>query len=328
MSWIIASCSARTARAARQRRLNVFVLCGLLVLAASSALHASVNRPVFQGAAAPRSGGGSGGGFPHPNLGTPGFNIVLSFSGTPTPGELAAFQNAEATWESIITGYQITDIAHTDVLINAILGPMDGLGGVLGSAGPTFAKLNAAQNAVTSTFVYADEGDMQFDSADTVGLIGAGLFDEVILHEMGHVLGIGTIWSSSDVGFPGRQETYVFNSGKYTGAAGLAAYNDEFGLAATFVPVELGGGGGTANGHWNEVNGGAGLTGVVSNVQPPPFNDMAYELMTGWLNAPLFISNLTKQSMIDLGYTVVPEPSTLVLTVSVMLLAARGRRRA
>jgi hypothetical protein len=262
-------------------------------------------RPAFVGAAAPRHGGG---GF------TAGFDINLVYHNVPTAGELAAFSSAEATWESIITGYQIDDIFSTTVTINVFLNPIDGPGGILGSAGPTHAKLNAAQNAVTSIFLYTERGNMQFDTADTVGLIGAGLFDEVILHEMGHVLGIGILWSSGNVGFPGRQEHYVFGSGKYTGPAGLAAYNAEFGQAGAFVPVELGGGSGTANAHWNEVNGGAGLTGIVSNIEPGPFDDMTYEIMTGWLNGPqAFLSSLTSQSMIDLGYTVVPEPSTLLL---------------
>jgi hypothetical protein len=266
---------------------------------------ASVGRPAFQGSAAPQLGGGGS---------TAGFDIVLNFNDPPTAGELAAFLAAEATWESIITGYQIDDIFSTSVLINVDLDPIDGPSGILGSAGPTFAKLNAAQNAVTSTFLYADEGDMQFDNADTAALVGLGLFDEVILHEMGHVLGIGILWSSADVGFAGRQEHYVFNSGQYTGAAGLAAYNAEFNQAGAFVPVELGGGPGTANGHWNEANGGGSNTGIASNIEPGPFNDMRYELMTGWLNtANVYISSLTVQSLVDLGYTVVPEPTTLLM---------------
>jgi hypothetical protein len=114
----------------------------------------------------------------------------------------------------------------------------------------------------------------------------------------------------------------------YTGPAGLAAYNDEFNQSGTFVPVELGGGGGTANAHWDEVNGGSGNTGRASDLVPPPFNDMRYELMTGWLNPPaLFMSSLTVRSMIDLGYVVIPEPSSLLLGgFAVVLLGYRRHR--
>jgi hypothetical protein len=320
MKWNSSRCIINTASAAFKFRVGPTILSGLLLLTFCGQLSASIGRPAFQGAAAPRMGGGGSS--------TLGFDIALNFNDVPTAGELAAFQAAEATWESIIKGYRIDDIFSTTVIINVDLNPIDGPSGILGGAGPTFAKINAAQNAVTSTFLYTDEGDMEFDTADTPGLITLGLFDEVILHEMGHVLGIGTLWSSSAVGFPGRQELYL-TSGRYTGAAGLAAYNAEFNPTALWVPVELGGGGGTAHSHWDEVNNGAGFTGIVSNIEPGPFNDMRYEIMTGWLNSPqAFLSSLTSQSMIDLGYVVVPEPTSLGLgSIGLICLARRRRQR-
>jgi hypothetical protein len=245
------------------------------------------------------------------NGATLGFDIILNYINPATPTQQAAFASAEATWESMITGYQIDDIDNTSVTININLSDIDGAGGILGSAGPTFAKLNFAQTAVTTTFLYTSEGDMTFDTSDTAGLETFGLFDEVILHEMGHVLGIGTLWSSSAVGLAGRQELYVDGSGQYTGAFGVAAYNTEFSQVGAFVPVELGGGAGTANGHWNEVDDGAGPTGIVSNITGQDFRD---ELMTGWLNPNPFISNLTKEGMRDLGFTVIPEPSAILLS--------------
>jgi hypothetical protein len=167
---------------------------------------------------------------------------------------------------------------------------------------------------------------MTFDTSDTGALEANGSFGGVILHEMGHVLGIGTLWSSSAVGFAGRQELYVAGSGQYTGQFGLSAYNDEFGQVGAFVPVELGGGSGTADVHWNEVDGGAGATGIVSKYNGNDFRD---ELMTGWLNSPLFISNLTIEGMRDLGYTVIPEPATgMLLTLAFSPLLFRKRRKA
>ncbi|MFT5905075.1 MAG: hypothetical protein ACI9E1_000665 [Cryomorphaceae bacterium] len=238
------------------------------------------------------------------------FDITLNFINAPSASEAAAFAAAEAAWESVITGYQIDDIFSTTVTINVNLEPIDGVGGTLGSAGPNTAKLNAAQSAITSTFLYADTGTMTFDTADLPGL-GSTLGD-VILHEMGHVLGIGTLWSSSGAGIGGRQELYATGSGMYTGEFGLAAYNAEFDQVGAFVPIELGGGAGTANGHWNENDGGGGTTGIVSNITGEDFSN---ELMTGWLGGDTFMSTLTIQSMRDLGYTValVPEPSTTAL---------------
>lgn len=256
---------------------------------------------------------------------TVGFDIVLNYTNAPTPSQAAAFASAEATWEGIISGYQIDDIDNTSVTITVNLGNIDGTGGILGSAGPETAKLNAAETAVTSNFLYTSSGSMTFDTSDTANLELNGSFGGVILHEMGHVLGIGTLWSSSNVGFPGRQELYVVGSGQYTGQFGLSAYNNEFGQAGAFVPVELGGGGGTANGHWNEVDGGAGNTGIVSQYTG---QDFKYELMTGWLNAPLFISSLTVEGMRDLGYTLVPEPTLgFLLALGCIPLFYRKRRK-
>ena len=139
---------------------------------------------------------------------------------------------------------------------------------------------------------------------------------------MAHVIGFGTLWTFNGL--------YVDNSGKYTGAHGLASYKTEFGNAlATFVPVELGGGGGTANGHWNEVNNGAGLTGIVDGQG----RDMQRELMTGWLNSATFVSQTTAAQFRDLGYNVnllaVPEPGSWALLLVGMPLAgiAAWRRR-
>jgi hypothetical protein len=109
-----------------------------------------------------------------------------------------------------------------------------------------------------------------------------GTLNDVITHEMGHVLGVGTIWklktlllgeNTSNPTFSGRGafEEYVRLGG--TEAAGQ-------------VPVENTGGPGTAGGHWRES--------VFRN-----------ELMSGFIagqNNPL--SRLTVASLADLGYQV------------------------
>lgn len=249
---------------------------------------------------------------------TLGFDISLNFINPPSSSEAAAFAAAEATWESLILGYQDT-VGFGSVTIDVNLGNIDGVGGTLGSAGPT-------SGVVTSNFLYATVGSMNFDTSDIPGLGSA--FEDVVLHEMGHVLGIGTLWSASAAtggSVTGRQELYTVGSGQYTGLSGLAAYNAEFGQSGSFIPVELGGGPGTANGHWNEVDGGAGLTGITE--VDAPNRDFRNELMTGWLNDPVFISDTTVRSMEDLGYIVVPEAGTSVLFLFGGLALAVRRRR-
>jgi len=238
------------------------------------------------------------------SAGVIGFDIQLSYSGF-TASQQAIFEAAAQTWESHIIGYEDT-VSSTVVSITAQAAAIDGVGGVLGSAGPQTAKLGTELN-----YLYTETGAMQFDSADIASLETAGTLSDVILHEMGHVLGIGSLWSSSAVGFAGFQELYVAGSGEYTGANALAAWQSEFNQpTATFVPVELGGGAGTADGHWNEVDGGGSATGFVSNITGQDFQN---ELMTGWLGGSTFISTVTLGGFADLGYTMVPEPGQLVL---------------
>jgi hypothetical protein len=241
------------------------------------------------------------------------FVINLNFSGSTTPQQQAIFNDAKSTWESVISGYKPL-VSLSGLTITASVEPIDNLGGTLGSAGPTFGASHAGS-------FYATAGVMTFDSADVSDLIATSRFDDVILHEMGHVLGIGTLWTYNNL--------YVNGSGQYTGVNGLAAYRSEFNQPdATYVPVELGGGSGTMNAHWNEIDGGGGTTGFASNITGLDLRD---ELMTGWIGGETFMSNLTRASMIDLGYAVnpmpVPEPaSALLAAFSVTTLALRRRR--
>ena len=117
----------------------------------------------------------------------------------------------------------------------------------------------------------------------------------------------------------------------------MAQWQTEFNLpSATFVPVELGGGSGTANGHWNENDGGGGLTGIVSVNNGM---DFANELMTGWASSSFFVSNTTLGGLDDLGYIMdytkagvvnhvvsVPEWSSLGLCLAGAVILARRRR--
>lgn len=247
------------------------------------------------------------------------FQINLNYvAGAPGGATQAAFESAKATWESRIIGWQ-EDAGLTGVSIDVTLAPNDGVGGILGSAGPSTAS-------ITTNYAYAASGQMTFDTADIPGLGSA--FEDVVLHEMAHVLGIGTLWNTASFGgvFAGTQSLYTDGTGQYTGANGLAAWQSEFAGqgSATFVPVELGGGAGTADGHWNEGDGG-GATGILE--VDAPNRDSRLMLMTGWLNNGSFISDTTMGSFEDLGYTIVPEPGSVALLVGGLILFGIRRRR-
>ncbi|MEK0431354.1 MAG: hypothetical protein RL139_1158 [Gemmatimonadota bacterium] len=241
------------------------------------------------------------------------FDISLRFVNMPTANQLATFGQAAARWESIITGdlpggpinvaagscNSPVAINETldDVIIVVRLENIDGVGQVLGSAGPCFVR-SAAAGGLTSM------GSMRFDTSDLPTLETAGTFNAVILHEMGHVLGIGTLWGSK--GFlqlpsttSAKQDTHFNGPEAITGfnAIGGSSYT---GASQTVVPggakvpvencaqgVPSSCGSGTINSHWRE-------------------NVLQTELMTGYLNGagsnPL--SALTIGSLKDLGYVV------------------------
>lgn len=242
------------------------------------------------------------------------FDIEVRFVTTPTPTQQAAFTNAAARWEQIILGdlenAQATfpaggclpvdiDEEIDDVIIFAELVAIDGPGGVLGSAGPCLIRDVGLLTGV---------GVMRFDLADLTNLETAGLLQTVIVHEMAHVLGFGTLWSDLDL-IVGEGGTDPF----FIGAGALAAF-----AAATApqtfpgnaVPVEgLPAGPGTADGHWREANFDA-------------------ELMTGFVDQgsnPL--SAVTSTSFRDMGYVVddaLSDPYTLAAFLRALGPAGRS----
>lgn len=263
--------------------------------------------------------------FPSRNL--VGFTINVNFQGVaPSASQQAAFTNAAAAWMGRISGYRGA-MSVPSITINATVEPDDGVGGTLGSAGPNLVSIQDEDGvAGGARFALVTEGSMNFDSADIDNLEAGGSLGIVIEHEMGHVLGIGTLWNTDSIGgvYAGTQSLYVENSGQFTGAGAVNQWQTEFGQADAFVPVELSGGPGTANGHWNEVDNGAGLTGIAQ--VGAPANDMRNELMTGWLNSPAFVSQMTLESLGDIGYTVIPEPSSALLVILGLALGVRRRR--
>ncbi|RMG42074.1 MAG: hypothetical protein D6725_00270 [Planctomycetota bacterium] len=208
------------------------------------------------------------------------FDIVINLTGSLTAGQMLAFQEAESRWEQIIIGdvpdvmlptYGLVD----DIVIDASVVPIDGPGGILGQAGPVDLRMGSSLPA---------SGVMQFDSADLASLEASGQLRDTILHEMGHVLGFGTIWEQLNlITNPSLQGG---TDPRFTGSAATAEYNARFGVNESGVPLETMGGPGTADSHWRES--------VFTN-----------ELMTGFLDPgtnPL--SRITIASMQDLGYQV------------------------
>eukprot|EP00924_Labyrinthula_sp_SR-Ha-C_P016465 maker-scaffold_6-snap-gene-4.16-mRNA-1 protein AED:0.14 eAED:0.14 QI:114/1/1/1/0.5/0.33/3/281/400 len=136
-----------------------------------------------------------------------------------------------------------------DLAIVAVLNSIDGEGGTLAAAGPCAYNV-AAQLPIA--------GVMIFDTDDTAVLDEFGKLEDVVLHEMMHVLGFGTAWDPiplADGGFATtfdvlEDEVFTFNDQgvltatnpnndpKYTGAAGIAEFEILTGETETFVPIQ------------------------------------------------------------------------------------------
>ena len=115
-----------------------------------------------------------------------------------------------------------------------------------------------------------------------------------LLHELFHVLGIGTMWSG-----------FISNN-SYFGENALREYRNAIdNQSVTFVPIEDDGGAGTAGGHLEEGNGTANGTRLHNGVKYPGLDR---ELMTGYSETiddePIILSKITIGFLDDLGYTV------------------------
>jgi hypothetical protein len=247
------------------------------------------------------------------------FNVDVRFFGpTPSPEAAGAFTAAAARVRAMIVG-DLPDIDFStvnggagqdlsgcgingiilrqpvdDIIIYATVTPIDGAGKILASAGLCLRRTRNFQPVV---------GVMRFDADDIAGLVSTGRLNDVVLHEMMHTLGFGTIWSLSsrpggllltgagttDPRFIGPLATAA------CAAAGGSARACSGGVAVEGAPL----GAGTADSHWREQS-------DISNgiAQGATFDA---ELMTGFVEGvgiPTPLSAMTIQSLADLGYTV------------------------
>ena len=241
---------------------------------------------------------------PDPNA----FNIEVIWVGSePSAAHQAAFNAAVTRWESIITS-DIPDVFVSadeggtidgvkvfglvdDLRIYARLANIDGPGETLGSAGPREMREHTELPIVARmTFDTSDLGDFTLEA-----------LQDLYLHEMGHCLGIGTVWKRLGL-LKNPSIKYQFfiipievdgADTHFAGASATEAFNDAGGTnyADGKVPVENEKGGpGTRDGHWRQ------------SVFGP------HELMEGFASPGAAtrqpLSAITIQSLSDLGYIV------------------------
>jgi len=209
------------------------------------------------------------------------FNIEIAFNGSWTDALKEDFISAADMLSTIITD-DIPDIANffgetvDDIVIEASLENMDGPGGVLGQAGPTYIRSDSYLPVAAQ---------MQFDLADAANFDAIGLWDDIVQHEMIHSLGFGTLWEMM-----GLVDTYQNADGsndyRFNGESAnqaLATLYPEL-VDGLGVIIESDGGAGTAGGHWDE-------------------ETFGNELMTGYINDGVnVLSDITIASLEDMGY--------------------------
>jgi Leishmanolysin len=205
------------------------------------------------------------------------YNIEVRFLGGLTTAQKEAFTSAAERWGQIISAdvpsVTLAGEEIDDVLIFARGSAIDGPSGILGQAGPRQVRPDSFLPAV---------GMMEFDTADLARMELDGSLENVIFHEMGHVVGLGTIWELKGLLSGAGTINPVF-----TGESAMREFATLIGAdEPTPVPVANTGGPGTRDSHWRET--------IFAN-----------ELMTGILNpGPNPVSRITVAAMEDLGYSV------------------------
>ena len=222
------------------------------------------------------------------------FDIDVRFIGTGGTAQIRqAFLDAAAKWRRMIVGnLRYLNVVRpagdclsfvpavneriNDIVIFARIGPIDGVNNILAQAGP----------CLYSTVDYLPiTGVMEFDEADITNMLNNGTFNDVVLHEMGHVLGIGTMWNEGRTLLSNEGGVAPFFTGTAARAAFAAINTVTFG--GNPVPVEGNAAPvGTRDGHWRE-------------------SVFGRELMQGYAKiGGMPLSRVTVASLQDLGYVV------------------------
>ena len=191
-------------------------------------------------------------------------------------GDLGGLQIPRSFFSSTFCGgfgELVNGTSVDDILVMIDISPIDGPGKILGQAAPC-----GLRNTSRLPFV----GILTLDTDDLTPLVGTQNLTDIIFHEIGHILGFGTLWG-------GARQLIVeggTSNPRFTGIEAMAEYGSLGGSGQ--VPVEGSGGVGTADAHWRE-------------------SVFRTEIMTGFserIGTAMPLSRVSIASMADLGYVV------------------------
>ena len=233
--------------------------------------------------------------------------IELDLTGVPLFEE--EFKVAEAFWESRIKEYSnvlppavltrldklviVCQINGDDDGVYGVSddrGTIDGPGMVLAQAGPDRVVSFQSRNLFTTRlYTIPTQSTISLDFPDVAPMVATGLLQDVILHEMAHALGFGSLWAQNNLTSPLNGVGLT----QYTGGMyAIQEYRKEIrNPVVSHIPLEQSGGAGTAGGHW-------------TSISPFFVQEDTQELMIGFAGFNNFVSETTWGSMADLGYAV------------------------
>ncbi|MBX9620978.1 MAG: peptidase [Alphaproteobacteria bacterium] len=201
-------------------------------------------------------------------------NIGLNLGDDLEPDQKDAFKAARSRWGKILINDDLPRENNDgfDIIIDANAITIDGVGKTLGQAAPT--RLRPHSYIPTRAI-------MEFDKADLLNMTSNGSLLNVIMHEMGHALGFGSIWQHLNlIGGDDSNPLFIGNNAVEV----YSSWRKSKTLMA--VPLENIPRPGTFKSHWKES--------IFGN-----------ELMTGFLDrGPNPLSPLTIAAFEDMGYEV------------------------
>jgi hypothetical protein len=238
------------------------------------------------------------------------YAVTIRWIGAPTAAQQSAVSGAVERWREVLRS-ELNDVSLSspagacferqpainevvdDLLLYVVIIPIDGPHKILGRSGPCYVRSSGLPVV----------GVLTLDSDDLARMESLGTLDGVVLHEIGHVLGFGTLWRER-----GLLVGTATGDPRFTGAHAVEAFN-AIDPSASSVPVENYGNEGTRNGHWRD-------------------SVFESELMTGYITGrrnPL--SAVTVGSFRDLGYLTDPAAADAFARSSTTGLAPEARER-
>ncbi|NNF37410.1 MAG: hypothetical protein HKN71_01990, partial [Gemmatimonadetes bacterium] len=236
---------------------------------------------------------------------SPGYDLKICWVGVEDPTVASALDEAATRWQALIVG-DLPDVVPNaehptcvtgapwvsgpeldDLVLYVTVETIDGAGGALAGAAPCFVR----DGSGLPTFAR-----LRVDRDDVATLAADGQLVALLVHEIGHALGFGTVWTAAGLlAEPASGATGPPPDTHFTGARAIQAFDASGGSGRTVgakVPVQNRGGGGVQDVHWRE------------SVFGPEL--MTSELDSGVQNP---LSRITVEAMGDIGYVVAADQS-------------------